>query len=180
MPPPVTDIKGLLEETLALAKENNKMLKAMRRNAWIGLIWRIITGGAEEPEGVRPDAHTFIMLAISLVFAVACYLVFVSARRREPLLAKLRTVSLGSFGPLARKFYFDDLYAYAVLLPLKGFAYLSRLILENIFTGVLTLAGWLGQGFSLGLRRLQTGKAHQYAVAILLVVFLIAFWLGGR
>jgi len=155
-------------------------LSATKAFGGSGLIWRIITGGAEEPEGVRPDAHTFIMLAISLVFAVACYLVFVSARRREPLLAKLRTVSLGSFGPLARKFYFDDLYAYAVLLPLKGFAYLSRLILENIFTGVLTLAGWLGQGFSLGLRRLQTGKAHQYAVAILLVVFLIAFWLGGR
>jgi hypothetical protein len=145
-----------------------------------GLVWSIITGGAEGPEGVRPDAHTFVMLAISLVFAIGCYLVFVSSKRREPLLAKLRGIGLGSFGPLARKFYFDDLYAYAVVLPLKGLAYLCRLVLENIFTGVLTLAGWLGQGFSLGLRRFQTGKAHQYAVGILLVVFLIAFWLGAR
>ena len=59
-------------------------------------------------------------------------------------------------------------------------AYLARLILENIFTGVLTLGGWLGQGFSVGLRRLQTGKAHQYAIAMLLVIFALAFWLGGR
>jgi NADH-quinone oxidoreductase subunit L len=144
------------------------------------LIWGLITGGAEAPEGVRPDAHTFVMLAISLVFAIGCYLVFVSSKRREALLAKLRPLRLGSFGPLGRKFYFDDVYAFIIVLPLKGAAYLARLILENIFTGVLTLGGWLGQGFSVGLRRLQTGKAHQYAIAMLLVIFALAFWLGGR
>jgi hypothetical protein len=95
-------------------------------------------------------------------------------------LAGLRRLSLGSFGPLARKFYFDDVYAYVVVLPLKGAAILARLVLENVFSGALTLAGWLGQGFSLGLRRLQTGKAHQYAVGVLLAVFLLAFWLGAR
>jgi hypothetical protein len=77
-------------------------------------------------------------------------------------------------------FYFDDIYAVTVVAPLKGAAYLSRLILENIFTGVLTIAGWLGQGFSLALRRLQTGKAHQYAIGVLMAVFLLAFYLGGH
>jgi len=145
-----------------------------------GLVWGLITGGGEAPEGVQPDARTFIMLAISLAFAIGCYLVFVSARRREPLLAKLRSLSLGSVGPLSRKFYFDDVYAYVVVMPLKGAAYLARLVLENIFTGILTLAGWLGQGLSLGLRRFQTGKVHQYAVGMLLIIFLLAFWLGAR
>jgi hypothetical protein len=79
---------------------------------------------------------------------------------------------------LSRKFYFDDLYAYAVVLPLKGAAYLARLVLENIFTGVLSMGGWLGQGFSVGLRRLQTGKAHQYALGVLVIVFALVFWLG--
>jgi NADH-quinone oxidoreductase subunit L len=144
-----------------------------------GLIWSIITGGAPEPEGVHPDAHTFILLGISLAFALGCYLVFANSRRRESLLPALGRVRLGSFGPLSRKFYFDDLYGYAVVLPLKGAAYLARLILENIFTGVLSMGGWLGQGFSLGLRRLQTGKAHQYALGVLVLIFALVFWLGS-
>jgi hypothetical protein len=143
-----------------------------------GVIWSIITGGAAEPEGVRPDAHTFVMLLISLVFALGCFLVFANSKRREALLPAFRRLKAGSFGPLSRKFYFDDLYAFAVLLPLKGAAYLARLVLENIFTGVLTLGGWLGQGFSLGLRRLQTGKAHQYALGVMVIVFALVFWLG--
>jgi NADH-quinone oxidoreductase subunit L len=143
-----------------------------------GLIWSIITGGAPEPEGVHPDAHTFVMLAISIAIALGCYLVFSGSRRRESLLPAFRRLKLGSFGPLSRKFYFDDLYAYAVVLPLKGAAYLARLVLENIFTGVLSMGGWLGQGFSVGLRRLQTGKAHQYALGVLVIVFALVFWLG--
>jgi hypothetical protein len=143
-----------------------------------GVIWSIITGGAAEPEGVRPDAHTFILLGVSLAIAVGCFLVFANSKRRESLLPAFRRLGLGAFGPLSRKFYFDDLYAFAVVLPLKGAAYLARLVLENIFTGVLTLGGWLGQGFSAGLRRLQTGKAHQYALGVLVLVFALVFWLG--
>jgi hypothetical protein len=129
---------------------------------------------------VHPDAHTFTMLAINIALAIAWFYFFVSTRRREALLSKFQALRLGSFGPLSRKFYFDDVYAYAIVIPLKGAAYLSRLILENIFTGILSLGGWLGQGLSLGLRRFQTGKAHQYAVAVLLAAFVLAYWLGGH
>jgi NADH-quinone oxidoreductase subunit L len=155
-------------------------LSATRGFGGKGLIWNIITGGAEVPEGVRPDAHTFIMLGINIALAVVCFGIFSASKRREAVLEKLKGLRLGSFGPLSRKFYFDDVYAAVIVTPLKGAAYLSRLILENIFTGVITLAGMLGQSVSVGLRRFQTGKAHQYAVAVLLVVFMLAFWLGGR
>jgi hypothetical protein len=42
------------------------------------------------------------------------------------------------------------------------------------------LAGWLGGIASLGLRRLQTGKASQYAMGVLLATFLLVFFLAGR
>ena len=36
------DVKRLLEENLALAKDNRKMLRAMRREAWAGFIFKAI------------------------------------------------------------------------------------------------------------------------------------------
>lgn len=44
MPPQADDthLEELLEENLELAKENNKLLKEMRRNAIIGLVVRVI------------------------------------------------------------------------------------------------------------------------------------------
>lgn len=44
MPPQAdeTHLEELLEENLELAKENNKLLKEMRRNAIIGLIARVV------------------------------------------------------------------------------------------------------------------------------------------
>ncbi|MDQ2999970.1 MAG: NADH-quinone oxidoreductase subunit L [Fibrobacterota bacterium] len=144
-----------------------------------GLVWSAITGGAAEPEGPHLD-HVLPFLIVNLVLAVVCFVVFSRGKLRESLLARLKPLRLGAYGPLSRLFYFDDLYAVAVVAPLKGAAYLSRLVLENIFTGIITLAGWLGQGFSLALRRLQTGKAHQYAIAVLMAVFILAFYLGGN
>ncbi|MDB5103212.1 MAG: NADH-quinone oxidoreductase subunit [Fibrobacteres bacterium] len=144
-----------------------------------GMIWSAITNGAAEPEGVHLE-HALPFLIVNLILAVLCFLAFSNTKRREALLGRLRGLSLGAHGPLARKFYFDDLYAAVIVVPLKGAAYLSRLIFENIFTGLLTIAGWLGQGFSLALRRLQTGKAHQYAIGVLLAIFLLAYYLGGH
>jgi NADH-quinone oxidoreductase subunit L len=144
-----------------------------------GLIWKIITGGAAEPAG-ETLGHLWLPLVINLVLAAAVFAVFSNGKRRESVLGLLKGLRFGAFGPLTRKFYFDDAYAALITTPLKGAAYLSRLILENVFTGLLTVAGMLGRGLSLGLRRLQTGKSHQYAIGVLLAVFLLAFYLGGR
>lgn len=45
MPPTVGDtaeLKKLLEENLAVAKDNNRLLREMRRNAILGLVARIV------------------------------------------------------------------------------------------------------------------------------------------
>jgi hypothetical protein len=119
-------------------------------------------------------------LIVNLALAVLCFLAFSNTKRRDALLARLKPLRLGTFGPLSRKFYFDDAYTALIEAPLKGAAYLSRLVLENIFTGLITLTGLLGQGFSLGLRRLQSGKTHQYALMVMVAVFLLAYYLGGH
>ncbi|MEO7426479.1 MAG: NADH-quinone oxidoreductase subunit L [Fibrobacteria bacterium] len=144
-----------------------------------GLIWSIITGGGAEPEGVTL-AHALPFLIVNLLLAGLVFAVFSNGKRREAVLGRLKVLRLGEYGPLTRKFYFDDVYAAIVVAPLKAAAYLSRLVLESIFSGLITVTGWLGLGLSLGLRRLQTGKAHQYAVAVLLAIFVLAFYLGGH
>jgi NADH-quinone oxidoreductase subunit L len=146
---------------------------------WSGFLWSAITGGGTEPEGVHL-MHALPFLIANLVLAGLCFFVFSNTKRREAVLAWLKPLRLGSYGPLSRKFYFDDAYAALIEAPLKGAAYLSRLVLENIFTGLITLTGLLGQGFSLALRRLQSGKTHQYAVVVMVAVFLLAYYLGGH
>jgi NADH-quinone oxidoreductase subunit L len=144
-----------------------------------GILWSAITGGGTEPEGVHL-MHALPFLIVNLALAVLCFFVFSNTKRREAVLTRLKPLRLGSFGPLSRKFYFDDAYAALIEAPLKGAAYLSRLLLENIFTGLITLTGLLGQGFSLALRRLQSGKTHQYAIVVMVAVFLLAYYLGGH
>ncbi|MFZ1987596.1 MAG: hypothetical protein WAV21_00985 [Minisyncoccia bacterium] len=36
------ELKSLLEETLRVTEDNNRILRAMRRDSWIGLIGRIV------------------------------------------------------------------------------------------------------------------------------------------
>jgi NADH-quinone oxidoreductase subunit L len=144
-----------------------------------GWLYTALTGGAI-PLGGPTWAHVLPFLILNLVLAAGCYFVFAKTARREALLARLRALRLGSRGPLSRKFYFDDVYHVTIVLPLQGAAFLARLVLESIFSGALTLAGWLGRIFSLLLRRFQTGKANQYALAILLFTFLLVFFLAGR
>ena len=144
-----------------------------------GRLFSFLTGGATEPEGPTL-AHVLPFLILNIVLAAGCFAVFSRTKLRDAVLARLKPLRLGEYGPLSRKFYFDDIYALFIVTPLKGAAYLCRLILESLFSGALTAAGWIGQGFSLLLRRLQTGKANQYAMMVLLAVFLLAYYLGGR
>ncbi len=138
-----------------------------------GFIYSAITGGTEQPEGPS-FAHALPFLILNLVLAGICFFVFSSAKRRE----SLPKLSLGQYGPLARKFYFDDLYEYIFVKPLKVLGIFSRLILENIFIGSIKLAGWLGFGSSYLIRRYQTGNAQQYALGFLVAIFLLIVFLA--
>lgn len=144
-----------------------------------GWIFSALTGGVGELEGPSLQA-VLPFLIVNIILAIACFAVFSRTRLRENILGKLKPLRLGSVGPLSRKFYFDDVYTYVIIVPLKSVAYLSRLILESIFQGLLTVAEWIGQGLSLLLRQLQSGKTHQYAMIVLAAILLLAVYLGGR
>ena len=83
----------------------------------------------------------------------------------------------GSRGPLARKFYFDDVYSALIAFPLKGLAWFLRLAVENIFMGALSLIGWLAGAVSNRMRYLQSGLAHRYAAFILFATVFGAWFL---
>ena len=144
-----------------------------------GWIFSVLTGSAGELEGPSLQA-VLPFLIFNIILAVACFVVFSKTSLRENVLGKLKPLRLGNVGPLSRKFYFDDVYAYVIIVPLKSLAYLSRLILESIFQGMLTVAEWIGQGLSLLLRQLQSGKTHRYAMIVLVAIVLLAVYLGGR
>jgi NADH-quinone oxidoreductase subunit L len=142
-------------------------------------LYGALMGGAEAHHG--PElAHVLPFLILNLALAGGCFFVFSRSDTREKVLGSLKRLQLGTRGPLSRKFYFDDVYAVIVVLPLRAASFIARLILESIFTGALTLIGWLGRVFSLILRRFQTGKANQYAMAVLLFTILLVFFLAGR
>ncbi len=142
-----------------------------------GKLFSYLTGGAVEPKGAS-IVHMAFPLIVNLILAAGCFYIFSRSKSREAVLGQLARVQLGNWGPLSRKFYFDDVYSLVLLNPLKGLAYLTKLILESIFSGVLTFVGWLGQGLSMMLGLMQTGKANQYALVVALAIFFLALYLG--
>ncbi len=138
-----------------------------------------VTGGLGEWEPMQ-WAHVAPFLVLNIVLAGVTYVVFSAVSRREAVLSALGSLRWGGRGPLDRKFWFDDLYAAVIVLPLKVIAWVLRLVVENVFIGLLHLAGLIGRGASRLLRRQQTGYAHHYAAAILLFLTAAAWILLWR
>jgi NADH:ubiquinone oxidoreductase subunit 5 (subunit L)/multisubunit Na+/H+ antiporter MnhA subunit len=126
--------------------------------------------------GPFPWGHAAPAMIVSALLSAATFAVYSRPRRRKGWEEKLAGFRMTA-GPLARKFYFDDLYTALLVLPVKGFAWLLRLVVENFFIGILTLAGYAAEGLSLLLRQLQTGRTQQYAAGILLGAALGAYFL---
>jgi NADH-quinone oxidoreductase subunit L len=75
---------------------------------------------------------------------------------------------------LQHKYYIDELYDAVLVLPTLSLGILGRLGLEDgFFAGVSRSTGLLTSGLSQGLRRLQTGYARNYALAIFVGAALI-------
>jgi NADH-quinone oxidoreductase subunit L len=138
-----------------------------------------VTAGLGEWEHMH-WAHVAPFLALNIVLAALTYVVFSAASRRDPVLSALSSLSWKGKGPLDRKFWFDDLYAAVIVLPLKILAWTLRLVIENVFIGALHLSGLVGRGLSRLLRRQQTGFAHHYAAAIVLFLAAAAWILLWR
>ena len=138
------------------------------------LYW--ITDGAGKAAPMQ-WGHVLPGLALNISLAAGCFAVFSNSRRREAVTGTLARFRLGGMGPLSRKFYFDDAYALFIVLPLKIAAWTARVLFETLFIGALHACGWMAWGFSLTLRRLQTGRVQQYAAFIFLATVIAAWFL---
>jgi NADH-quinone oxidoreductase subunit L len=133
-----------------------------------------VTAGHGHAEHIH-WGHVAPFIALNIVLAGLTYFVFSSVRRRDALLSALSALGWRGHGPLDRKFWFDDLYAVIIVLPLKLLAWTLRLIVENIIIGFLYAFGLAGRTFAALASRAQTGRTHQYA-AVILIFMAAAAW----
>src|SRR5690606_19265298 len=137
-------------------------------------------GGAGRAEALH-WTHVAPFILLNLVLAAGAFAVFSVPARRERVTAALSALRwrgrLAGRGPLERAFWFDDLYAAVVVLPLKVLAWTLRLIAENVFVGVPLALGAAGRGLARASRRLQTGGVQHYAAGILLFMTVAAWML---
>lgn len=138
-----------------------------------------VTAGHGHAEHIHWD-HVAPFIALNIVLAALTYFVFSSNARRTTVLAALSHLGWRGRGPLDRKFWFDDLYALIIVLPLKLLAWVLRLVVENIFIGVLHLAAAIGRVSATLVSRAQSGKPHHYAAVILFFMAAAAYVLLWR
>ncbi len=121
-----------------------------------------------------PDfGHVAPFLFIAILLAVGCYLAFSKSAWRLAVTTKTNRLRFGAYGPLSRKFYFDDIYEALLLKPLRLSGWLCRIVLEFFFVGWVVFLGALGMWVSRRMKALQSGKAHQYAMAVLFSAVLL-------
>jgi NADH-quinone oxidoreductase subunit L len=144
-----------------------------------GTFYSWVTNGQTLHHGPSVVALVVPWLLTVVLFA-AVFLGYRSVAHRQKLLAITAKWKFGEVGPLTHKWYFDDLYAVAVVAPLKGISWILRILFETVFMGVLGLFGFAAEGISWMLRRFQTGKTHQYALGVLVFATLFALILFQR
>lgn len=143
-------------------------------------------------------AHRIAQVGSTGAFVIGFFLAFLvyNARVIDPAAVSKRFRPVYTF--LANKWYMDDLYRYAIILPYIAFCYLIRLFDNYIIDALVNLWGWLGRvgawmvgRFDMGvidgavngsawstgfagrtLRLVQTGNLRSY---ILIIVAGVAF-----
>jgi NADH:ubiquinone oxidoreductase subunit 5 (subunit L)/multisubunit Na+/H+ antiporter MnhA subunit len=66
------------------------------------------------------------------------------------------------------KFYFDELYAFFIVWPLRGLAALSYVFDRLVVDGLVNFCGWVPRVVGALFRSLQTGMVQFYALAMVL------------
>ncbi len=171
-------IRGVLL-VLAIAAPIFGFFSALPSFGGHGSIYGLLTNGREMHHGPSIGALVPVMIFNLLLF-VGVFWAYRSSKNRQAVLAFTAKFRLGKVGPLTRLWYFDDLYAAVVIAPLKGISWMLRLVLETVFMGIIGLVGFAAEGLSWSLRRFQTGKAHQYAMAVLVFAVVFALVLFKR
>jgi NADH-quinone oxidoreductase subunit L len=126
-----------------------------------------VVGESHVPEGVTPWVLAGVALLVAasgILIARSLYMTRASNVRRASL-----THTFGPIVNLARnKFYVDEVYGRAIVLPGKRVAaFASDVIDARVIDGFLTGIGKVTAGFSEGFRRVQTGYVRSYALVFL-------------
>ncbi|HYF95449.1 MAG TPA: NADH-quinone oxidoreductase subunit L [Symbiobacteriaceae bacterium] len=80
-------------------------------------------------------------------------------------------------GPLLRMFYFDDLYEYLVIIPVKAIAdFAANFGDSKVIDGIVDGLGKLAAGIGSGLRGLQDGYIRRYALTVFTGVTLMLLY----
>jgi NADH-quinone oxidoreductase subunit L len=132
-----------------------------------------VVGASTVPGG----ATAWLLVGAALMVAVVGILFARSFYRSRAgsLRRRLWVRRLGPLVPLAaHKFYVDELYGRAIVLPGKRFAgYCAYVIDAKVVDGTITGIGKVIAGLAEGLRRVQTGYVRNYAAAFFLGVVVV-------
>ncbi len=136
------------------------------------------------PVGYRPVFHMDIAVKSTLVvlsgIGLASYL-YLGHHREVNLLSKL----LGPFRRLSyRKFFFDELYQFGIIWPLRSLAQLSSLFDKWIVDGIVNQIGQLPMRLGSSMRGWQHGLIPAYSLMMVLGTLIILIlgkilWGGG-
>ena len=136
------------------------------------------------PEGFELEFHMDVAIISSLValsgIGLAAYL-YLGDQREAQLLA-------GWLSPLRRlsyhKFFFDELYQFTIVLPMRAVASFSYILDRWLIDGIVNGVGQLAVGVGAVLRRLQVGLVPAYSLmmvlgAVLVLILGTLLWGGG-
>jgi NADH-quinone oxidoreductase subunit L len=138
-----------------------------------------VVGGQEEAHaGPSELVLTLISVAVAVLGIAIAYLVYLSGRIDW---VALRARLSGSKRALQRGFYVDDLYGNALVLPGKaGSAFLAYVFDRRVVDGAVNGLGRVFGGLAGAGRRVQTGFVRSYALAFLLGVVGVLWYLAVR
>jgi len=99
---------------------------------------------------------------VALVLAVVVFFAF---RGKGPEAAIQR---VGKSSPIAKLFYFDEIYDFLILRPLNFSAErFGSMFEKSVFSGLLREAASIANALSRGLSRFQGGLINEYAVVLM-------------
>jgi NADH-quinone oxidoreductase subunit L len=132
-----------------------------------------VVGASQVPGGLTPWVLASLALVAGLIGIALAYMLYVSSdgrSRRAALYPRLRAPIIAA----ANKFYVDELYGRAIVLPGKALANLSAYTLDaRGIDGVVNGTGNLIAGLSDRVRRVQSGYVRNYAATFLLGVVVL-------
>jgi NADH-quinone oxidoreductase subunit L len=132
-----------------------------------------VVGRSEVPGGLTPWLLASTALIAGLLGIGLAYMLYMRSdgrARRRSLYARLRVPIMAA----ANKFYVDELYGRAIVLPGKALANFSAYTLDaRGIDGVVTGTGGLIAAISDRARRVQTGYVRNYAATFLLGVVIL-------